>query len=364
MLVRVVSRRERKAHRRAVAGYAIALGPNAPAMRLDDVLGNRQAQSGPAAGARSVAAKEALENARQVFAWDARTIVGDLDHNLAVEPARAHPNVSFRRRELDRIVQQVAERTAHQLGVGQRGQSGRYFHGHPLALARRLRGKALDRGGDESLDVRGHEPHRRAPRLDLRQIEQFLRDLLKRLDLDLYLAQLAGRLAQIARRGVEQTFEHQPDRGERRSQFVRNVRDEIAPGAAQPLQFGYVAQRQRRAALERRRANAKRATRDGDDAIQLVARAARRSAVSERVRRQLIKLGRARQRDQAAPHPFFACLKQSSRPRRRVRHLQILVDDDDDFQHGQAQRIQLRFGARCAQGLRIALALELRLSQV
>jgi hypothetical protein len=48
-----------------------ALGPDAPAVGLDDVLGDGQPQPGPPAGAGAVGFVETLEDARQVVGWDA-----------------------------------------------------------------------------------------------------------------------------------------------------------------------------------------------------------------------------------------------------------------------------------------------------
>jgi len=129
LLLGTIRSRECKADRHTVAGYAIALGPDAPAVRLDDVSGDRQAQAGSTTGARTVSPEETLENARQVVARDTGTVVGHFDHDVAAEPTRAHPNVSLRRRELDRIVQQIAQRPSDEFSIGQHGQSGRNLGG-------------------------------------------------------------------------------------------------------------------------------------------------------------------------------------------------------------------------------------------
>ena len=59
--------------------------PNAAAVRLDEVLHDRQAEPGPALGARAagVHAIEALEDPRQVFRRDADAGVAHADRNAA-----------------------------------------------------------------------------------------------------------------------------------------------------------------------------------------------------------------------------------------------------------------------------------------
>src|SRR4029453_17455470 len=61
-----------------------AAGFDVPACGLDDVLDDRQAETGPAGGACAVGAEEALEEARHVLVWNTGAVVGDLEHDLAV----------------------------------------------------------------------------------------------------------------------------------------------------------------------------------------------------------------------------------------------------------------------------------------
>src|SRR5262249_57845850 len=86
------------------------LGPDAAAMRLDDLLGNGEAEAGILAKAllRPVGI-EALENLLQRVRADAGAVVVHRDLDLAAQAPADHPHGAARRRERARIVDQVVD---------------------------------------------------------------------------------------------------------------------------------------------------------------------------------------------------------------------------------------------------------------
>src|SRR3972149_6129453 len=82
----------------------------AAAVPLLGLLDDGEAGAAAAAGAGVIDLVEALEDARQVLRRDADACIADLDHQPVAGPLRGHGHGAAFRRELDRVVHQVAQR--------------------------------------------------------------------------------------------------------------------------------------------------------------------------------------------------------------------------------------------------------------
>src|SRR2546422_11275623 len=82
------------------------LRPDAPAVRLDDALADREAEPG-APAAVGPPAVELLEDLVLLPAGQPRAAVGDLDGHGAVRRGRDDPDRTFGRSVLDRVVEEV-----------------------------------------------------------------------------------------------------------------------------------------------------------------------------------------------------------------------------------------------------------------
>src|SRR5205809_6473675 len=91
--------RQREKERDAALGQV--LGPDAPAVRPDDALADREAEPGAAAAA-GLPAVELLEDLVLLAPGQPRAAVGDLDGDGAVRRGRDDPDRTFERRGLDR----------------------------------------------------------------------------------------------------------------------------------------------------------------------------------------------------------------------------------------------------------------------
>ena len=96
-------------NRKRAALARSALHRHAPAVALDDVFDQRQAQSGPRNSSVVIfrRAIEALEDAFMIARMDADAEVAHLNHRFAAAPFRAQLDSSFFARILDRVVKQV-----------------------------------------------------------------------------------------------------------------------------------------------------------------------------------------------------------------------------------------------------------------
>src|SRR5581483_8199892 len=85
-------------------------GPDPPAMGVDDLLGNRQAEAGVLAESlvRPIGV-EALEDALQGVLANARTIVVDQDLDLGADAPAGDAHLAARSREGLRVRQQVRD---------------------------------------------------------------------------------------------------------------------------------------------------------------------------------------------------------------------------------------------------------------
>src|ERR1700736_1616177 len=87
-----------------------ALNPDLPAMHLDDLLNDREAQAGPGyrLGGAAPHPAEALEDVADFVRRDAETGVGDADEGKSALRAGRERDSAAIRRVLDRVVDQVA----------------------------------------------------------------------------------------------------------------------------------------------------------------------------------------------------------------------------------------------------------------
>src|SRR5256885_627188 len=111
--------RQRDRERRA-ASFAVACRGDAAAVELDDVLDDGQSEPEAAVRARraAVALAEALEDQRKELAGDALAGVGHGDaHGVALELVGADGDRAARRRELDRVREQIPDHLLQALGV-------------------------------------------------------------------------------------------------------------------------------------------------------------------------------------------------------------------------------------------------------
>src|SRR6185437_5558305 len=127
--------RPEHAWRLASGGDTVAVfDPNCPAMRLDDLLTDRQAKAGilPEALMRPISV-EALEDLVQRFGTNARAVVVDHDLHLVFQPAACHAHSAAGRRERAGIVDQIADHLAEPRVVSRHFEKCRVaaFEGKP-----------------------------------------------------------------------------------------------------------------------------------------------------------------------------------------------------------------------------------------
>src|SRR3546814_4766039 len=110
-------------------------------MPLDDRPRDREAEAAVAAErlARRALAVKAAENRIALRRLDAGAVVVDLHMHLVAQPGRRHADEAARRRETDRIVDDIVDRAFEPVAVA-------HHDGRPLARARegdaRVRGRS------------------------------------------------------------------------------------------------------------------------------------------------------------------------------------------------------------------------------
>src|SRR5262249_60173855 len=133
--------RDREAYGEARAPAGTLAHPDVSPVRLDDLLGDREAQAGPA----RTRGEEGLEDALAELLRDAGTRIGDGELHGPVAHARAERDLSPRRDRLGRVGEEAEEHLAEEVGVGPGGrQRGRLVAGQPDVLRRELLGGEED----------------------------------------------------------------------------------------------------------------------------------------------------------------------------------------------------------------------------
>ena len=209
-------------------------------MGLHDVAGNCQPQprAAPVPRPRPVRLVEPLEHPGQVDFRDAHARVTHLDDHRPRRPAalallghrRRHQHLPAPRRKLDRVVHQIRHHLPHPLGVDHnRRQVRRQVHRQRQPPRLRLRPQPLHRPLHQLGRRRRGQPQPNLPRLDLRQLRQLLHHLRQGIDLGPGLLQKALGRRRVVHRPVLQRLHHGPQRGQRRSQLVRQIADEVSP---------------------------------------------------------------------------------------------------------------------------------------
>src|SRR5205823_4373008 len=111
----------------APASLACRLGPDAPAVRLDDGAADGEAQSGATDRARTVGvdAVEALEDLPELLRRDAQPLVAHADQDLTALLADVQAHRAAIRRVLQRVVQQVEQHLPQPQTVAVNGRQPR-----------------------------------------------------------------------------------------------------------------------------------------------------------------------------------------------------------------------------------------------
>ena len=234
----------------------LALHGDRAAVGLGDVLDDREPQPGAAhvAAAPLVHAVEPLEDARQVLALDAGSLVADLDDQRSVAQRRFHRHRLARLAVLHRVVHEVDERLFEQRHVDLRAERFLAAHADGDVFPVGLEGAELDRRVEHGADGGrlGHHRPALALLLELREEQQVVDDGVEPVRLPGDDAEeLLGGL-RLAHRAVEQRLHEPLDRGDRRAEFVGDVRDEIAPEILEPADARHVVQDHHRAHLPAR----------------------------------------------------------------------------------------------------------------
>src|SRR5216684_815060 len=233
---------------RSLAHFAI--DPDAAAVNFDKMFGDGEPQPGAAdfAGTSHINAVEALEDARLVRLWDSDAgirnrkgyfgaVRGSADHDLAAGWSVLHGIVQ-------QILQNFGETAAVRGDVRQRLLQ---IHGDTQVF---LGGGAL-RGFDAALDELGNAQAAnlqfQSVAIHFRKHEQIVGEPcqpLRVLENDL---EEADSILRIVEGAGEQRFRKTLNRGERRSEFVGNVGNEITAYALELAQLGDVMQHDDRA---------------------------------------------------------------------------------------------------------------------
>src|SRR5919204_522822 len=92
-----------------LAGLELAVRADRAAVRLDDVLGDREAEPAAAVGTRAISLIEALEDPVEVVAGDAFAGVADGERHVTIPARRGEVDLTTGGRVLRRVVHEVRE---------------------------------------------------------------------------------------------------------------------------------------------------------------------------------------------------------------------------------------------------------------
>ena len=253
---RICDRDQRQREVEGRAGAQLALGPQAATMGQHDVFDDGQAQARAArlAGAGLVHAVEALEYPVQMLRGNAGPEVLHRELNLRLQQPRADANPLPCPAVLEGVLDQIAEDLIHGVGVGHHQNCGR------------ARGFQFDAGIDHQAPQRldsvldqGAGAVRLKNQLVIRALhagksEQILGEAVHaRRVLEDDPKELAGRL-RVGTRIFYQRLDVALNGGQRGTQFVADVGDEIAAGFFCRLNAGDVMQYHQSPAAGQRRA--------------------------------------------------------------------------------------------------------------
>ena len=223
---------KRDDERRAATEFAFHF--DRAAVFFDDRARNGQAQARAArrafAVATFVAAIEPFEHVRQVVRRNADARVTDPQHDapLAARRFDVDPHAAAGRRELDRVVEQIVDHLPQPAGVADDRRTARECRPPARCRALRRRRETSRRCFDEAIELqRLVEPHIAAA-VALGQQQQLIDERRQLLTLvgndDQQRLVLFGR----TRSGVERDVDRTANGGQRRTEFVRRIGDELA----------------------------------------------------------------------------------------------------------------------------------------
>src|SRR5262249_9113860 len=121
---RLLTNSERNGEEEPRSSSFLTLHPKSASMRLHDGFAERETEPGPAAAFR-VRPPERDEQLALLLWWNAGTIVGDHESRGMIVLLCCDRHVSARRRELDRVSEQVAEHLEDTLAVRRNGRKAR-----------------------------------------------------------------------------------------------------------------------------------------------------------------------------------------------------------------------------------------------
>src|SRR5437899_4772708 len=225
----VTPHRYRECERGALA--RLAFHPDAAAVQLDELLGQRQAESGAFLLLRVIAPDlaELLEHGLMIFGRDADPGVADRDLEPAGIAMRRYVDAAAVGRELDRVGQEVDEDLLHLALVGL-NVAQRRIDAHLQSDIVPLRTLAHQRHriGERRSDIECRQVELHPARLDLRQVEDVVDEsqqvLARRIDVVQVIRLL---LVHLAKEFLLQHLRKADDRVQRRAKLMRHVGEEL-----------------------------------------------------------------------------------------------------------------------------------------
>ena len=230
-------------HRESEPGAAAhpgALGPDAPAVGLDQPLADGQAEAAPETGSRVAADGVLLEEVRELLRRDAPALVGDRNrHGIAIA-AGGDPDGRRLGGVPGRVREEVVQDLNDALPVGHHaGQVLRQVGGDrvPAAAAEETRPRRVH----QHRHLRGFGRDRERARRDAPRIQQVPDQTAHPGRLLVYDAEELHHFGPgESRLGGEHRARRSLDRGERRAQLVTHDREELRPHPLERLEWGEV----------------------------------------------------------------------------------------------------------------------------